>query len=112
MLKLSNDDELTSLMILVFFVLFEWCFEIERNKMKHIIYNVSLNVLFQNNKFRTLANKYFVEGLVKAPHLNFVFMSTNLLMIKGLYLKNAISSYLRKHDIDEQSVCLFFFDKP
>lgn len=76
--------------------------------MKHVIYNVSLNFLFQNNKFRTLADKYFVEGLVKASHLNFVFMSTNLLMIKGLYLQNAISSYLCKHDIDAQSVCLFF----
>lgn len=96
-------------MILVFFfVLFAWCFEIQINKIKHVIYNVSLNFLFQNNKFRTLADKYFVEGLVKASHLNFVFMSTNLLMIKGLYLQTAISSYLCKHDIDAQSVCLFF----
>ena len=66
-------------------------------------------MFFFQKKHCTLADKYFVEGLVKASHLNFVFMSTNLLMIKGLYLKNAISSYLRKHDIDEQSVCLFFF---
>lgn len=48
-----------------------------------------------------MVDKYFVEGLVKVFYLNFVFMSINLLMIKGLYLKNVILSYLCKYDIDE-----------